>query len=62
MEIQIYVKTGLDKILWKNNFEIREKYFRINSKSVDRSTPDSDFLGGCTKYYDLFVFARIIAI
>ena len=44
MEIQIYVKTGLDKILWKNNFEIREKYFRINSKSVDRSTPDSDFL------------------
>ena len=44
MEIQIYVKTRLDKILWKNNFEIREKYFRINSKSVDRSTPDSDFL------------------
>ena len=27
----------------KKNFGIKEKYFRI-SKSVDRSTPDSDFL------------------
>ena len=27
---------------WKNNFEVGEKYFGIR-KSVDRSTPDSDF-------------------
>ena len=32
-----------DKKIGKNIFEIREKYFRI-SKSVDGSTPNSDFL------------------
>ena len=32
-----------DKKIGKNIFEIRKKYFRI-SKSVDRSTPHSDFL------------------
>ena len=34
---RIFVDVG------KNIFKIREKYFR-NSKSADRSTPDSDFL------------------
>ena len=32
-----------DQKIGKNIFEFREKYFRI-SKSIDRSTPDSDFL------------------
>ena len=43
-----------DKKIGKNIFEIREKYFRIR-KSVDRSTPDSDFLaGGVVKKWGKF--------
>ena len=41
MELQIYFRS--DQKIGKNIFKIREKYFR-NSKSADRSTPDSDFL------------------
>ena len=37
LEMLPHLKIG------KNIFEIRQKYFRI-SKSVDRSTPHSDFL------------------
>ena len=46
-----------------DGWEKREKMKKISGENI----PDDDLRknenkGGCTKYYDLFVFARIIAI